>query len=511
MHDQALERLTRIGIDLSAEHDVDRLLEQILEEARALTSAEAATLYQVDTDAGLLHFKILQNERLGTRMAGKKGRASALPSVPLSPENVSGYVALACEPVNIADVYEAEGFDFSGPREYDRLTGYRCRSMLVLPIQNHEEEVIGVLQLINARRGREIVDFSRESVQLARALASQAGIALTNAHLIQDLKSLLEGLIEVMADAIDEKSAHTAGHIRRVTQLSAFLAEAVNACEDGLFDRRAFTQAELEELRIAGLLHDIGKIVIPEHVVDKATKLECIYDRIHEIRTRFSVIRRGVEIRALERKLAATGNGVGTAEIAVIEEERREALSELESDLSFLENINPGGESMAPDRIERLHRIAARSYRDDQGCEQPYLTENEVRNLSIPRGTLLPEELARIRAHAATSVRLLSRIPFPRKLRNVPRIAGDHHEALDGSGYPFGKTAGELPLQSRILAVADIFDALTASDRPYKKAYPLDEAYRILRSEAAGGRLDERLVELFIGSGVAHRLAEAAG
>lgn len=491
-----LRRLAQIGIDLSAERDLKRLLSKIVGEARAINDADAGSLYILDREAGLLRFEVAQNESLGLRL----GSEDNLPPVPLDPRNVSAYVALTGEVVNIPDVYEAEGFDFSGPRRYDALTGYRSQSMLVVPVHDHEGSVIAVLQLINAQEAgtARVVPFSPANVERTRALASHAGVALTNVQLITDLQTLLEGLIQSFADAVDEKSAYTAGHIRRVTEFALSLASAVTECEDERFHGYRFNSEQLEELRVAGLLHDIGKIVIPEHVVDKATKLECVHDRIAEIRTRFSVIRRGFEGEALRRMLELTRSGVSAEAVDAIETELQARVAQLADDLSLVEAANTGGEGMSDERVERLRRVAAQTYLDDAGVAQPYLTEHELDNLSIRRGTLLPEELEVIRSHAAVSYRILRRIPFPRRLRDVPVIAADHHEALDGSGYPNGKTADQLPLQSRILAVADIFDALTANDRPYKKAFSLETAYRILRENAARGKLDSRLVELFI-------------
>jgi HD-GYP domain-containing protein (c-di-GMP phosphodiesterase class II) len=450
----------------------------------------------VDREAGVLRFEVAQNESLGLQL----GAEDNLPPVPLDPRHVSAYVALTGEVVNIPDVYEADGFDFGGPRKYDALTGYRSQSMLVVPISDHAGDIIAVLQLINAQaRGTRCVrPFGVSCVERTRGLASHAGVALTNVHLITELQTLLEGLIQSLADAVDEKSAHTAGHIQRVTKFALSLASAVNECGDGRFHGTHFGPDKLEELRVAGLLHDIGKIVIPEHLVDKATKLECVHDRIAEIRMRFSVIRRGMESEALHRMLQLTRAGAEEEAVQAVEAELQTRLAVLADDLHFVEGANTGGEGMSDELIERLREIAARTYRDDNGIEQPYLTGNELDNLSIRRGTLLPEELEVIRSHVAVSHRILRRIPFPPKLRGVPVFAGDHHEALDGSGYPGGKSADRLPLQSRILAVADIFDALTASDRPYKKAFSLETAYRILRDNAERGKLDSRLVELFI-------------
>ncbi|HHX38800.1 MAG TPA: response regulator [Armatimonadetes bacterium] len=503
LHDRMaaeIQRLTEIGIALSAERDTNRLLERIVDEARAINHADAGTLYTVDRDAGVLKIEIMQTESLGTRLGGVRGDRIALPPVKLDRAHVSAYVALTGETLNIPDVYEAEGFDFSGPRRFDAVTGYRSRSMLVVPMRNYEDEIIGVLQLINAQDPTtgQVIPFPAANVERTRSLASQAGISLTNTRLIQDLEAFLDGLIHVMAAAVDEKSHYTAGHINRVTHLAGILARAVNEAEEDLFGGRKFTEEELKELKIAGLLHDIGKIVVPEHIVDKATKLQTVYDRISEIRARWSVIRRGMENAALRRKLELTQAGAPAAELEAVDAELRVEIERLADDLAFLDAINLAGEFMAPDRVERLRAIAARTYMDDEGNPQPYLTENEVRNLSIPRGTLLPEEFQIIRGHAEVSARLLSQIPFSRKLRNVPVFAGDHHEALNGSGYPHGKQGDDLALQSRILAIADVYDALTSSDRPYKKAFSPEVAFDILRKDAAAGKLDGRLVELFI-------------
>lgn len=504
-----LARLNDISVRLSAEHNLDRLLERILTEARSINHADAGTLYTVDEETGCLRFQIIQNDTLGIQMGGASGKAISLPAVPLTPANVSAYVALTGETMNIIDVYHAEGFDFSGTKEYDERTGYRCRSMLVVPMRNHEDEVIAVLQLINARKpGTErIVPFLDSNVERTRALASQAGIALTNAGLIQDLQALFEGLIRVMATAVDEKSPYTSGHIQRVTRLAVLLAEAVNDADAGDFSGTRFDQTELNELRVAGLLHDIGKIVIPEHIVDKATKLQTVYDRMGELRTRWSLIHRTLELRAEREKLRLLRAGHTETALAAVDEELAVQLAALWDDLEFLASCNEGGEFMAPDRLDRLREIASRTYEDEVRGPQPYLTDDELRNLSIARGTLLPEELEVIRSHAEVSVRLLSSIPFSRRLRNVSRYAGDHHECLNGTGYPRGKTADDLPLQSRILAVADIYDALTAADRPYKRSFAPEKARAILRDEVSRGRLDAGLVELFISSGVPEKLA----
>ncbi|MBM3457037.1 MAG: GAF domain-containing protein [Armatimonadetes bacterium] len=473
-----LRRLTEIALHLSSEQDLNLLLERIVEEAQAINHAEAGTLYTLDPDAGVLRYQILRNDRLGTRLGGASSLPLPLPEVPLDHSHVSSHVALTGEIINIPDVYSVTQFDFSGPRTYDALTGYRSHSMLVVPIRNRDGTVLGVLQLINSRRPGtgEIVPFLARNIGRTQALASQAGIAISNARLIHDLEMTFEGLLQVMAIAVDAKSTHTSGHIRRVTRLACMLAEAVNACGDARFGERRFTPDEIEELRIAGLLHDIGKIVVPEHLIDKATKLQTVFDRIELLRTRFDAIRRSRENQALRQQLEIVRRGGAAEELARVDTDLARSIAMLRDDLAFLETLNRGGERLANDRIERLYAIASQFYVDGNGFERPFLTEDEVQNLAITRGTLLPEELDQIRNHAAVTIRLLQQIPFARKFRHVPTYAGDHHEMLDGTGYPRGKVGEDLPLQSRILAVADIFDAITASDRPYRKADPYERA-----------------------------------
>lgn len=503
-----LARLTEIGLALSSVHELQRLLDLIVLEARAINHADAGSLYTVDREAGVLRFQIIQNESQGVRLSTRERGGLDLPPVPLTTSNVSAYVAITGETVSIPDVYKAGRFDFSGPRRYDRLTGYRSQSMLVVPMRNHEDEIIGVLQLINAQKPGtgEIVPFHGANVERTRALASQAGIALNNARLIVDLQELLEGLIRVMASAVDEKSAYTSGHIQRVTRLATLLAEAVNENTQGPLGDRHFTPEQIYELRIAGLLHDIGKIVVPEYVVDKATKLQAIYDRIGLVEARFASIQLSARNEALERKLALAGETAPPTTCEQVDAELAARLAEIRDDLEFIRESNQGGEFLPQDKVDRLHAIGRKTYRNAAGVEERYLTDEEMENLCIQRGTLRPQELEIIRSHVAVSYRLLTRIPFPERLRNVPTFAGDHHEMLNGSGYPLGKSAEELPIQSRMLAIADIYDALSATDRPYKKAFEPERCFSILRDEVSRGRLDGDLVELFIAANCPARL-----
>lgn len=513
-YEERLDKLLKIGTALSSERNLDVLLEMILELAREFTSADAGTLYLVLEEERALKFEIAHNDTLGTRMGGTSGNPVNLPPVSLVKEdekpnlaNVAAYVANTGKLVNIPDVYEADesqGFDFTGPRKYDEMTGYRTMSMLCVPMRNHEDEIIGVLQLINAKHPEtgEVIPFAPEYMTLTESLASQAAVALTNAQLINDLKVLFDSFIKSIAAAIDRKSPYTGGHIRRVAELTMMIAHKINETTEGPFAQVHFTEEELEELRIAAWLHDIGKITTPEHVVDKATKLEAIYDRIDLVKTRFDAIRRERENGALRRKLDLMLNGNAAPDkLRLIDEELKQELTQLDNDLEFLIAINKGGEFMEDEKIARLNDIARRTYEVD-GERKPFLTENEVYNLAIKKGTLNTEDRKKIEEHALVSIEMLRELPFPKKMAHVPEYAGGHHEKLNGKGYPFGLTAEQLPLQARMMAVADIFEALTAHDRPYKKPMPLSKAVQIMGFFVKDKELDPDVVDIFIKGGV---------
>jgi HD-GYP domain-containing protein (c-di-GMP phosphodiesterase class II) len=332
---------------------------------------------------------------------------------------------------------------------------------------------------------------------LTESLASQAAVALNNAQLINDLKELFESFIKSIAAAIDRKSPYTGGHIRRVADLTMMIAHKVNEMDDGPFAAVKLTDDELEELRIAAWMHDIGKITTPEHVVDKATKLEAIVDRIELIKTRFDAIKRARQAEALQRKVDMLSNGADLVKIKEVDEALQQELTQLDTDLEFLVTVNRGGEFMEDEKIERLKSISRRTY-EVNGEQKPFLTENEVYNLSIRKGTLNTEDRKKIEEHALVSIEMLRELPFPKKMQHVPEYAGGHHEKLNGKGYPFGLTAEQLPLQARIMAVADIFEALTAHDRPYKRPMPLSKAIQIMGFFVKDQELDPDVVNLFI-------------
>ncbi|MDI9569723.1 MAG: HD domain-containing phosphohydrolase [Pseudomonadota bacterium] len=494
-----VERLSRIGVALSAQQDINRLLELIIDEACGLTAADGGTLYNLSPDGDFLEFAIVYNRSLGVRKGGT-GEPIDWPPVRLKQgasgrnmANVSAYAALTGQVVNIPDVYNAAGFDFQGTRDFDARNGYRSRSMLVVPMRDHEGDLIGVLQLLNATddaTGR-VMPFSRESQMITESFASQAAVAISQKRLIKSLEELLDAFVKTIALAIDEKSPYTGGHIRRVADLTMSIAERINAAQSGPFAGVRFSDHEMQELRMAAWLHDVGKITTPERIVDKATKLTAVCDRLELIRTRGEVMIRDHELSRRRR----VGLPQGVEEEIVREND--DFNRRMTSDMEFLASLNTGAFPVRPEDIARLEAIAVRTWRQD-GREQPLLTEDEYRNLAVFRGTLTEDEREIINNHALVTKRLLETLPFPKRLRNIPVYAGSHHEKLDGSGYPQGMREEEMPLQARIIALADIFEALTARDRPYKRANTLSEAVSILRGMARMRHIDPDLFALFM-------------
>ena len=510
-----IKQLTQIGLALSMEKDLGTLLEKIVTSARELTNADAGTLYIIDKAKSHLRFEIIQNETLNTYIGGKTGVQIALPLVPLYANgkpnfaNVSSYVAITGQPVNIPNVYQAEGFDFTGPRNYDASTGYQSQSMLVVPMKNYENDIIGVLQLLNAQDpddGR-VIAFSPEYVDLVASLASQAAVALTNTQLIQELKNLFNAFIKSIATAIDEKSPYTGGHIRRVVDLTMMIANEINRAEQGPFKDVQLTDSEIEELRLAAWMHDVGKITTPEYVINKATKLETIFDRTHIIEHRFKLIAQSIENSYLKEKIALLQQDIPDLEAQRALDAKFAADTEtLAHEAEFIKSCNTPVESMDDKTAAEIRRIGSKTCCID-GEEEPYLTPGEIENLCIRKGTLVEEERKVIENHARMTLKILEQLPFPKHLMNVPIFACGHHEKLDGSGYPLGLKEHALPLQTRILAVADIFEALTAQDRPYKEPLNLAEAVEIMGQMMTERHIDPDIYELFIQSGIFFKYA----
>jgi len=500
-----IERLNSIGVALSAERDNARLLEMILLGAKEITNADGGTLYTV-TDDNRLKFEIMRTDSLGIAMGGTTGKDIPFPPLPLYREDGSPNINMvaACAvlndtAINIEDAYEAEGFDFSGTRKFDQNTGYRSKSFLTIPMKNHEKEIIGVLQLLNAidPKTGNVIAFSAEKQQLAESLASQAAVALTNHNLIEGLKNLFESFIELIADAIDEKSPYTGGHCRRVPELAMMLAQTAIAAEEGPFKDFALSDKEVYELRIAAWLHDCGKVTTPEYVVDKPTKLATIFDRIQLIDLRFELLKKQAETEMLRKQIEAMQKGQIT-QVQTLEIQLQAYKRQLDDDREFLRSANIGGEFMTPEHQERVVRIAAYPLLGEDGKPGPFLTENEVYNLNIPRGTLTAEERQVINNHIVVTINMLESLPYPKALRRVPEYAGGHHERMDGKGYPRGLTREQMSIPARMMGIADIFEALTARDRPYKKAKTLSESLFILGKMKNDNHIDPDVFDLFI-------------
>jgi HD-GYP domain-containing protein (c-di-GMP phosphodiesterase class II) len=498
-----LDQLNAIGAALSSERNIDRLLENILLAAKAITHADGGTLYRVSEDLQSLRFEIVRTDSLNIAYGGTTGEpiSAKFPDLPLyrddgEPNNsmIAAYSAIHAESVNIADAYTEAGFDFSGTRKFDQMTGYRSQSFLSVPMKNHENEIIGVLQLINAidPQTGAVQVFSTADQRLAESLASQAAVALTNRQLISQLEALFESFIHLINLAIDEKSPYTGGHCQRVPSLTMMLAEAADAATDGPLAGFSMTDKDRYELKIAGLLHDCGKVTTPVHVVDKATKLQTIFDRIQMVDTRFEVIKRDAEVAMLRAVMA--GEPSDSAERRL-----QEQLHGMDEDRQFLRRANVGGESMKAEDQERVRRISRQyRWRNTEGREVEFLTAEELENLTIRAGTLTQSERETINYHIVATIKMLESMPWPKHLKRVPEYAGGHHERMDGKGYPKGLKRDEMSIQARIMGIADIFEALTARDRPYKSGMKLSEALRILSNFRDNGHIDPDLFDVFV-------------
>ncbi|MFL6658228.1 MAG: HD domain-containing phosphohydrolase [Massilia sp.] len=497
---QRLDLLTEVSVALGTSADTETLLDRILKVAKAMTNADGGTLYRPCADGQSLCFDISINDSLGIYQGGSSGKAIDIKPVPLFDDDnrpnhasVAAFAANSGQSVNIDDVYQADAFNFSGMRSFDAAFGYHTQSILTVPMKDHEGELVGVLQLINAVEPETglIVPFSPTDQRFIEALAAQAAVAITNQHLMLQLQQLLEGLVNLINIGIDEKSPYTGRHCQFVPKLTMMLAEAVHETDTGPLAGFHLTEADRKELWLAGLLHDCGKITTPVHVVDKATKMQTIYDRINTIDTRFEVLMRDCQIRALNDKCAG-------GDVAAIDARLANELAQLRDDRDFLRGANVGSEGMPQADQERVRQIATYRWTGVDGVERDFLDADEVTNLTIRFGTLTDAERKEINNHIVVTIRMLESLPWPKHLANVPEYAGGHHERMDGKGYPRGLVKTEMSVQARVMAIADIFEALTARDRPYKKGKMLSESLHILGKFALNGHIDPDLFDIFI-------------
>ena len=495
-----IDVLTTIGAALSADHNIDHLLRFILNSAKGLLNADGGTIYRVKGND--IVFEILTNDSLHISTGGVAEKKIEFPVIKIYDENgnpnnsmVVAYSVLHDKTVNIRDAYDEQGFDFSGTKRFDQKMGYRSKSFLTVPMKNHENEIIGVLQLLNAqdKQTGEVIPFSLTDQKFAESLASQAAVALTNRQLIDQLKELFHAFVKVINNAIDDKSPYTGWHCQRVPALTLMIAEAVSETSSGRFKDFTMTAKDRRELELAGLLHDCGKITTPVHVVDKATKLETICDRIKLIEVRFMKLKGDAKIAFLESSIAMPENK------QIFEAEYRERLQKLDDDLAFLRHTNIGGEFLKDEDVERV-KIIAKSYiwQDESGACHDFLSEEEVENLTIRAGTLNGLERQIINHHVEMTETMLSSLPWPKDLKHVREYAVGHHERMDGKGYPKGLTGDQMSIQARIMAIADIFEALTAKDRPYKKMKSLSESMYILGKMCLDGHIDPDIFDVFV-------------
>jgi len=492
--DDNINQLLEIGNALTDKIHFNILMEKILVCAKQLSNADGGTLYLMSEDKKHLQFTVIQTDSLGIKMGGSHGKIQWQDlslyknDGSLNKEQVSVLCAIEGELISIDDIYQENNFNFEGTKAFDKTTGYKTKSMLVIPMRDHEDNIVGVLQLLNKQNiYGDTIAFDIYDKQLIGAMSSQVAISMTNARLINDLENLLSAFIKSIATAIDTKSKYTGRHIHKVEEISTMMATAINNDKDGIFKDTFFSDNELKELSISAWMHDIGKITVPEYVMDKATKLETIYDKIGLVEAKFDILKKDKEIDYLKNKLT--------------KDEFENEIIKIDNDLEFVKSINVNGDFLEEQKLKRLQNISI-------------LDKDELYNLSIKKGTLNDDERNIINNHAIVSYRMLKALPFPQKYKNVPIIAGSHHKkhTCDKNGR-YGGYADEeiisLPLdtKSKILAIADIFEALTASDRPYKKPNSFKKSIDILLSMAKYGELDKNMVDFFINSKVAQNYA----
>lgn len=497
-----LSELVEIARAITQERNIDRLLDLILEKSRFITGADAGSIYVVEQteDGPRLRFKLSQNESCDFE--------SGEFTIPVSTRSIAGAAVVTRRPINIPDVYkigadEPFGFD----RSFDERVGYRTKSMITMPMISAEDEVIGVIQLINKKKAPEkklstpeqvegeVIPFDPRSQDLLATLASQAGIALENALLYDEIRSIFEGFVRASVQAIEQRDPTTSGHSLRVSVLSCRLAEVVDRADSGRFGPVRFSRRDLQELEYAALLHDFGKIGVREEVLVKAKKL--YPHELAQVRGRFDYALKATEADVLSRKVSAMAEGAGASDLAALDEELERRRAELNEAWTLIAEANEPTVLSEGD-FTRIAEVGMRTFVGPDGQPIALLNPIEVESLQVTRGSLNTDEIGEIRSHVVHTYNFLSKIPWGKNFLKVPEIAGAHHEKLNGTGYPKGLESEAIPLQSKIMTIADIYDALTARDRPYKKAVPIERALAILGFEVKDGNIDGDLVQAFV-------------
>ena len=501
--DRAVAELNRIGIALSAEKDAQKLLDMILWASREITSSDAGALYlveEVSPTEKRLRFKLTQNDSAKVTFTEF--------TMPIDRRSIAGYVADTGKALPLADAYRLpRGAPFKFNRRFDEEVGYRSKSMLTIPMKNPKGEVLGVLQLINCKRHfktkltspsvveREVIPYEPRQQELANSLASQAAVAYENTVLYENIQTLFEGFVQAAVTAIEQRDPTTSGHSFRVKTLTCGLAEVTDKVETGPYAELNFTREQMKEIEYAALLHDFGKVGVREDVLVKAKKLYPY--QLEVIRHRFDYIRKAIEADYLARRLEAVERRQPREHLRGLQDEYQRRLAEVDDYLQFILQVNEPT-VLAGGNFDRLLEMARRSYADARGIERPYVTPQEIRFLSIPMGSLDPEERLQIESHVIHTFNFLAQIPWTREIKDIPLIARGHHEKLDGSGYPYNLREPQIPTQTKMMTISDMFDALSAADRPYKKAVPMEKALNILADCVKQGQLDSTLFKLFV-------------
>lgn len=470
-----LREIVDIGIALTTEKNKNRLLEMILKKAMDISNCDAGTLYLYTGEN--LEFKIMKTLSQGVSK-GENGEVIDLPPVPLKEENVCAYSAIHNELINIEDVYHSERFDFSGPKKYDAITGYRTCSMIVIPMADTEGELVGVLQLMNSmdKEGK-VVPFTEDAEFVLRSMGSQAAVSVSNMKYMEEIKKQLYSFVSAFATAVDERTPYNGSHTRKVAVYAVILADYINKMYEQKKCEEYFDDTRKEQLYLSAALHDIGKMIVPLSVMNKATRLDGGVDKIAE---RFRLLKAYYEIDYLKQKTDF--------------QEWKEKEKYLDDSLRFIIEIDNAG-FLPDEKIVRVEEIAGKFYECPDGKKLFYLTEEERKCLSIRKGTLTWEEREIMESHVVMTHKILDKVHFSKNYSKVKVFASTHHECLNGTGYPNKLMAEDLELESRILAVVDVFDALTCTDRPYKKPMPKEKAFAILHDMAIKeGKLEDRLV-----------------
>lgn len=503
---QLIRNLAQVGLALSAEKDLHNIFDLILDVAIQFTNADGGTFYRVIEDGQKLEFELMFNRSLNLRLGGSHGELN-WPKLHLytreGAPRMDHFIAETYHSgreLIFDDVYQSKGYDLSGTIKTDKTYGYRCKSMLLIPLKNHEDEVLGIVQMINALdEVGNVVSFSEEQRIIMASLASQAAISLSNHNLIDSLETLLLQFMQAIATGIERKSKYSSEHIHRVAEFTDMIAGRINAAGSGAFAGVNFSQEELRELSMAGLMHDVGKIVTPVTILDKSVKLESFRDGIETVELRFREIQLVLRLMAYELSEAKLQDLLRESFITSTSAEQ--ACAWLDGELDFLRQVNIEEKHLTDEEHRRIE-ILAGIHLHHSGRDYFLLSAGEKANLQILRGTLNTEELQRMNDHVSLTWDMLSQLNFPRKYKNVAFYAATHHEKLNGTGYPFGLSEDGLPLQSRILAIADIFEAVTSNNRPYKKPHNLSGSLRVLAIGVLRGELDKDVLDFVLDSGL---------